>query len=203
MLFRRKIELRPSTPGLPQTLITRQQLIDCGQVNEVLARARAQAVELLRSAQEASDALLENARCEFWQQANGQLERWQMEHATLCEELESSASQVVNQALRHLLDDLPPPARITALLEQLVRAQCPPLNATLRCHPQAREDVQQWLNTRADSVWQLQTDERLDPLTLALVTAQGDLRIDWPGTLENLLLPADNHGTDEALPATE
>ena len=203
MLSRRKIELRPDTPGLPQTLITRQQLIDCGQVSEVLARARAQAVELLRNAQEASDVLLENARGEFWLQANGQLERWQMEHGTLCEGLESSASQVVNQALRHLLEDLPQQARITALLKQLLRAQCPPSSATLRCHPQARDDVQQWLNTRADNVWQLQTDERLDPQTLALVTVQGDLRIDWPATLETLLLPADIHGTDEALPATE
>lgn len=203
MLSQRKIELRPGAPVLAQTLITRQHLIDCGQVSEVLAHARSQADELLRNAQQAADVLLANAQCEIWQQANAQLARWHMEHDSLCKEMESSARLVVNQALCHLLDELPQQTRITALLKQLVRAQCPPLSATLRCHPQAREDVQQWLSTRTDDLWQLQIDERLDPQALALITAQGDLCIDWPGAIEALLLPASAYGTDRELPTTE
>lgn len=37
MLSLRTIELRPGTPGLPQTLITRENLIDCSQIDQLLA----------------------------------------------------------------------------------------------------------------------------------------------------------------------
>ena len=203
MLSRRKIELRPGGPGLPLTLITRQDLIDCGQAHEVLAHARARADELLSTTQKISEAQLEQARGEFWQQANAQLSHWQMEQARICEALESCATSLVNQALQLLLNDVPPDAQIAALLAQLLRAHCPPVSATLRCHPQAAADVQRWLSGRNDALWQLQSDERLPPRMLVLVTAQGDLRIDWPTALETLQLPASTHGTVQALPATE
>ena len=65
MLSRRTIELRPGAPGLPQTLIARENLIDCGQVNQVLEQAKAQAEELLSHAHAASEALLKKAHGEF------------------------------------------------------------------------------------------------------------------------------------------
>ena len=203
MLSRRTIELRPGAPGLPQTLITRENLIDCGQAHQVLAQAKAQADELLSNAQAASEALLKKAHDEFWQQANAMLTRWQLEHRALCQGIESSASTVVNQTLRHLFDEVPQPARIAALLEHLLRAQCPPVYAMLRCHPKALENTRQWLSTRPDNPWQLQTDERLDTLALVLVTASEDLRIDWATAIETLLMPAPSDGTDHAAAATE
>ncbi|MBW3504418.1 MULTISPECIES: type III secretion system stator protein SctL [unclassified Pseudomonas] len=203
MLSRRTIELRPGAPGLPQTLITRENLIDCGQVNQVLEQAKAQAEELLSHAHAASEALLKKAHGEFWQQANAQLSHWQLEHRALCQGIESSASTVVNQALLQLLDEVPQPARIAALLAHLLRAQCPPANATLRCHPQALEPVRQWLGTRPDNHWQLQTDERLDSKALVLVTACEDLRIDWATAIKALLIPAPTDGTDHGQIATE
>ena len=118
MLTRRTIELQPGATGLPQVLISSQNLIDCGLANEVLA-------------------------------------------------------------------------------------QCPPLNATLRCHPQMLAPVRQWLSTRPDTAWQLQADERLDPFALVLVTAQHDLRIDWATTLKALLIPMTTDGTDPAGATTE
>ena len=203
MLSRRTTELRPGAPGLPQTLITRENLIDCGQAHPVLAQAKAQADELLSNAQAASEALLKKAHDEFWQQANAMLTRWQLEHRALCQGIESSASTVVNQTLRHLFDEVPQPARIAALLEHLLRAQCPPVYAMLRCHPKALENTRQWLSTRPDNPWQLQTDERLDTLALVLVTASEDLRIDWATAIETLLMPAPSDGTDHAEAATE
>lgn len=203
MLSRRTLELRPGTAGLPQVLISRQHLIDCGQITEVLAQAHAQANEILNEAHAAALALLKKAHGEFWQQASSQLAHWQQEHRDACLAMESNASEVVNLALRQLLDEIPPQARISALLTQLLRAQCPPLDATLRCHPQALETVRQWLATRPDSRWQLHTDEHLDPQALVLVTAQHDLRIDWATTVAALLIPAPTDGTDPAAPATD
>ena len=202
MLSRRSLELRPDLPGLPQALITREDLIDCGLARQVLAQAHARADEILSNAQAASEALLKKAHDEFWLQANAQLERWQQQHSALCQGIESSASQVVNQALQQLLDDVPQQGRITALLEQLLRTQCPPLSATLRCHPQALEHVRQWLGSQPDSPWQLQTDDHLDTQALVLVTACEDLRIDWAGA-SALLRSQACEGTRHAVPATE
>lgn len=203
MLARRKIELRPDAPGLPHALITRQTLIDCGQAHALLERTQLMADKLLSTAQQASARQLEQAQREFWQQANAQLENWQREHSAMHAALESCATQLVNQALRHLLDDIPQHTQIDALLKQLLRAQCPPLSATLRCHPQAHETIRQWLNSQANSLWQLQSDEHLDAQALVLVTAQGDLRLDWPAVIEMLLLPVTAHGTDLAAATTE
>lgn len=203
MLARRKIELQPNASGLPHALITRQTLIDCGQAHALLERTQQMADELLNKAQQASGIRLEQAQREFWQQANAQLEHWQREHRTMLDALESCATQLVNQALRHLLDDIPQHTQIDALLKQLLRAQCPPLSATLRCHPQAHETIRQWLSSQANSLWQLQSDEHLDAQALVLVTAQGDLRLDWPAAVESLLLPVTAHGTDLAAATTE
>ena len=188
MLSRRTIELRPGPPGLPETLISSQTLIDCGQASEILTQARAQADELLSNARQAAKALRQEAHDEFWQQANTHLARWQQEHSALCQAIEINASQVVNLALAQLLGEVPPQIRINALLRQLVQVQCPPLGATLRCHPQMLAPVQQWLSTHPDSSWQLQTDDRLDTQALVLVTAQHDLHIDWTTTLKTLFV---------------
>ena len=196
MLSRRTIELRPGPPGLPQALISSQTLIDCGQASEILTQARAEADQLLSNAQHAAEALRQKAHDEFWQQANAHLERWQQEHRALCEAIESNASQVVNLALAQLLDEVPPQIRINALLRQLLQVQCPPLDATLRCHPQMLAPVQHWLSAHPGSSWQLQTDDRLDSQALVLVTAQHDLRIDWTTTLKTLFVSTPTDGTD-------
>lgn len=203
MLARRKIELQPNAPGLPHALITRQTLVDCGQAHTLLERTQHMADELLSKAQQASDIRLEQAQREFWKQANAQLKHWQGEHTAMHDALESCATQVVNLALRHLLDDIPQQTQIDALLKQLLRAQCPPLSATLRCHPHAHETIRQWLSSQANSLWQLQSDERLDTQALVLVTALGDLRLDWPAAIERLLLPVTAHGTDLVGATTE
>ena len=121
----------------------------------------------------------------------------------MCQAIEIHASQVVRLALAQLLDEVPPPARIDALLRQLLAAQCPPVNATLHCHPQMLAPVRQWLNANPGGAWQLHTDERLDPQALVLVTAQHDLRIDWSRTLKALLAPTPGDGTDAPGTATE
>lgn len=203
MLTRRTLELRPGAHGLPQVLISRQTLTDCARADEILAQARAQADQLLSRAQTAAETLLRKAHDEFWQQANAQLACWQRDHRALCQAIESSATQVVNLALSQLLDEVPPPARINTLLTQLLQAQCPPLSATLRCPPQALAQVRQWLGTCPDSLWQLQTDERLAPQALVLVTEQYDLRIDWATTSHAALIPDQDDGTDPAATTTE
>lgn len=202
MLVRRKIELRAEAAGLPSVLITHKELIDCGQAQCTLTRAREMAKALLSTAQTESDARLEAALQTFWERANTQLKCWQTEHQAQREEIESNATAVVNQALHHLLGDVPPPARIAALLEQLLRTQCPPLDATLRCHSHAHAHIRQWLNAQTDTVWQLQIDERLDTQALVLATELGDFCIDWRSTAGLLLLPEATEGTDQQMPAT-
>lgn len=202
MLLRRKIELRAEAAGLPSVLITHKELIDCGQAHSVLIRAQVMARDLLRAAKTESDMRLRKAQHTFWTLAKAQLKRWKMEHLAQSSEIESNATAVVNHALHHLLSDIPPQTRIAALLSQLQRTQCPPLVATLRCHPHTHEYVEQWLNTHAGIEWQLQLDEHLDTQALVLVTELGDLYIDWRSAKNALLLQETTDGTDQCMPAT-
>ncbi|MBM1193014.1 type III secretion system stator protein SctL [Pseudomonas weihenstephanensis] len=203
MLLRRKIELRADLPGLPSLLMPHQTLLDCGQAQQMLAQAHRKVDALLRAAHTASEAACEKARSEFWDMANAQLAQWATQHSALCQALESNATQVVNQALLHLLDEVPPTSRITALLAQLLRVQCPSLSTVLRCHPDAQESIQQWLSTHVENVWQLEPDESLPPLSLVLVSEHGDLHIDWFTTRDALLLPDPPDGTDSKLNTTQ
>lgn len=143
MLSRRTIELRPGAPGLPQTLITRENLIDCGQVNQVLEQAKAQAEELLSHAHAASEALLKKAHGEFWQQANAQLSHWQLEQRALCQGIESNASTVVNQALLHLFDEVPHPGQ-GCERQHSRRCDYPALGFAGYLLPDLRTDVTAW-----------------------------------------------------------
>lgn len=179
MLCRRKIELHGDTPGLPPTLILQEVLADCGQAKKILSRAKAQAHELSIQAAKNLEEFSEKAGLEFWQRANAQLGRWEIERQAICTNLEKHATAVINQAMRQLLDDVEPEQRLAALLKQLLATQIPVVKATLLCHPLERESVEKYLARLGSNAWTLRTDDTLSPQALILETDEGDFRIDW------------------------
>jgi len=188
MLCQRKIELHNHFPGPLQTLIPRQVLADCAQAGQILSRARAKANELVREAEDQRDHLLESARLEFWQRANTQLHRWELERQAMCDSLERTATCVTNQAIRKLLQDTPTVHRLNALLRQLLATQVPVIKATLLCNPLNQEHVEQWLERHCDVAWALRSEENLAVQTLVLETDEGGFCIDWNHALEGLLM---------------
>lgn len=198
MFVRRSLKLRDGSGGLAQPLISHETLLDCGRAEGVLALARMQAAALLRQIEAQRDTLLEEAQRQFWQRAGAQLGQWEQQRQQMWRMLEEQARILVNQALRRLLDDTPPPRRLNALLNQLARSQTEPVSAVLRCHPSVEETVQQWLDLLGESPWRLCPDESLPPDELRLVTEQGDFCIDWRTASDALLLPEDQEGLAEA-----
>lgn len=186
MLCRHTIELLNGAAGLPRSLIPREELKDWEQANQLLRRANAQADELLRQAAKQCAVLQQEASLEIWQRADAQLKQWDLDRQAMCDHLEHYATAITNQAIRCLLDDIPPPQRLAALLKQLLASQVPEIDATLLCHPQDLEEIKQCLAQRNATYWKLHTDEAVLPQTLVLKTDEGDFRISWRSLLETL-----------------
>ncbi|KAA0947056.1 MULTISPECIES: type III secretion system stator protein SctL [unclassified Pseudomonas] len=189
MLCHRKIELHNGTQGLPQTLIPQETLIHCGQASRLLARAQTQVRELLQQAKQQRAELLEQALQAFRTNAEAQLSQLKIEHQKMCDGLEQSATSLVNQALRCLLEETPPAQRLAALLKQLLATQLPPVKATLLCHPLDREPVESWLSGHEELPWSLRIGDTPSAQTLVLKTEEGDFCVDWNSILETLMTP--------------
>ena len=196
MLCRRKIDLYDSSPGQAPVLITQEMLRESAHASQMLARAKAQADEVLSQAAKQRDALLEQAQLAFWQRANAQLEQWEHQRQTLCNHLERYATSIADQALCCLLDDIPPAQRLTALIKRLMATQLPSVTATLLCHPQEVESLQQSLSMLDITHWALRADNRVRPQTLVLETDEGDFRIDWASMRKILLVTEEAFSSD-------
>lgn len=187
MLCHRKIELHAHTSSLPHTLISRQTLEDSGQATSLLNRAKAQAEEQLRHAEQQREVVLEEASLEFWRRAEAQLDRWERDRQAMCNALEQYATAVTNNAIRCLLDETPNPQRLTALLKQLLASQVPPVEAALLCHPSELNVLKPLLAPPHATLWALRPDDTVPPQTLVLKTDEGDFRIDWASMFSLLL----------------
>ena len=182
-----KIELHTVTANLPTALIPRELLTDYTQARCLIEHARAQASTLMLQAEAQCERVLENAGTQFWQRANAQLQRWELERRAMQDSLEQVATSVINAALRSFLDQTLPAQRISVLLNQLLAAQLPPIKATLLCHPQDREVVEQWLARLGDVPWVLRVENEVSAQSLLLETEDGAFHINWTDALNHLI----------------
>ncbi|MEB2645709.1 HrpE/YscL family type III secretion apparatus protein [Pseudomonas canadensis] len=109
--------------------------------------------------------------------------RPQNEQKALSDNLERYITGVVNQAIRHLLDETPQPQRLAALLKQLLASQVPGVNALLLCHPREIEALKHCLSRHDAARWRLQPDDTISTQTLVLKTDEGDFHINWASML--------------------
>ncbi|AZF24919.1 type III secretion system stator protein SctL [Pseudomonas sp. R2-60-08W] len=183
MLCRRTIELFKNAPGVPRSVIPREELANWKQAELLLKDANEQAEQLLSLTEKKCEALRENASVEVWQRADAQLKRWERDRQAMCDKLEQYASAITNEAIRRLLDETVAPARLVALLNQLMTLQVPEVSATLLCHPHDMNEIKQHLAYQKAAVWKLHADETTAPQTLVLKTDEGDFRISWNSML--------------------
>ncbi|OIN48845.1 type III secretion protein [Pseudomonas azotoformans] len=189
MFCGKKIEVHTVNTPLPSALIPREMLVDFTQASKLIEHAQAQARSLIEQTQAQCERVVEDAREHFWQRANPILQRWESERQAMHEGLEQVATSVINTAIRGFLDETVPPQRISALLNQLLAAQLPPVSATLLCHPQDREAVEQWLARRGDVPWTPRVDNEVSAQSLLLETEDGGLHINWVDALDHLIPP--------------
>lgn len=182
-----KIELPSVNAQFSSALIPREMLADFTQAHALIEHAQAQADTLIQQAQAQCERVLEEAGQQFWQRANTLLQRWESERQAMHDGLEQVATSVIGTAIRGFLEEVPPDQRITALLNQLLAAQLPPVNATLLCHPQDREAVEHWLARLRDVPWTLRVEDEVDAGSLLLETEDGGFHINWADALDDLI----------------
>lgn len=156
------------------------------QAQQLLDEAQQQAQQILQQAQEQAAELLEQEQAHFWQQAQALFDDWQQQREAQQQQVVTLASQLLAQALTHCLAEVPPAARLEALLTQLI-SRCPAeTQATLYCAFPQQPSLSAWLSAHPALRWQLIADERLESDALRLVTAQGELHISWQALCQAL-----------------
>ncbi|NWA82833.1 type III secretion system stator protein SctL [Pseudomonas sp. D2002] len=186
MFCAHKIELNTDEPST--LLIPRERLADYTQARRILEQAEAKAQALLLEAHAQCEKILESASDEFWERANTQLYRWDSERQAMLDHLEQAATSVINAAILSILDETVPAQRLTALLNKLLTAQLPTVQAELVCNPQDREPVEQWLSLHCGVPWTLRVEDRLAAQSLLLETEDGGFHINWTDALDNLVV---------------
>lgn len=189
MLARRSLELRPEGQGLLQPRIARETLADCGRAQQVIDRAREQAARLLEQASDTAEARVLEAQAHFWAQAGTLLQAWEAQRQAMWEQIETSATRLVNEALHRLLDEVPEPARVAALVRQLAEGQRAPSAATLHCHPDDLPAVVRSLGEQASAPWTPQADAGIARHQVRLHTPGGLYQLDWPSAVHALRVP--------------
>ncbi|MCJ8205529.1 type III secretion system stator protein SctL [Pseudomonas sp. RGM2987] len=189
MLARRSLELRPEGQGLLQAYIARETLVDCARAQRVIEHARDQAAQLLEQANEEAEAKVLEAQARFWDKADALLATWEAQRQAMWEQIEASAARLVNEALQTLLDEVPEPARIDALVRQLASRQRDPVSATLRCHPEDVASLTRSLRSADRQPWTPVADSAMDRHQVKLETPGGTFQLDWPSASQALWLP--------------
>lgn len=195
MLARRSLELRPNAQGLLQPCIARETLIDCGRAQRVIEQAQEQAAQVLEQARDLAEAERLDAQARFWENADAALAAWEAQRQAMWEQIEASAARLVNEALRTLLDEVPEPARIDALVRQLASGQRESASATLHCHPDDLTNLTRTLGNTAAQPWTLVADAGMDRHQLRLQTPAGTFLLDWPSTVQALHMPVPSSST--------
>ncbi|MBC3345618.1 type III secretion system stator protein SctL [Pseudomonas sp. SWRI196] len=189
MFARRSLELRPDGQGLLQSYVARETLVDCGRAQAVLEQAQMRAARLIEQAAEQADAAVIAAQAQFWEQAETVLAAWEAQRQDMWQRIETSAAQLVNEALGTLLHDVPDQARIDALVRQLASRQDEPVSATLRCHPDDLANLTRSLGTVGERPWTAVADADMAVHQLLLETPGGTFLLDWATAVEALRLP--------------
>jgi len=189
MLARRSLELRPEGQGLLQPYIARETLVDCARAQRVIERARDQAAQLLEQANAEAEAKVLEAQARFWDKADALLATWEAQRQAMWDQIEASAARLVNEALQTLLDEVPEPARIDALVRLLASRQRDPASATLHCHPEDLASLTRSLGSADRQTWTPVADSGMDRHQVKLQTPGGTFQLDWPSTVQALQLP--------------
>lgn len=194
MFIKRRIALSGTEELALDPLIKAERLELCLSVEQILARANAQAAalvvdaerraqQLIEAAEQQGAELAEQARLEaeqeVWRQADALLGGLRRAEQELWEEVEHHAEQVLQAALTTLLGEVAPQQRMQVLMRQLVDAQRQLSAATLYCTAEQQECVQSVLESEHLARWRVLPDPRLTADQLVLETDTGVFRCAW------------------------
>ncbi|WP_260954408.1 type III secretion system stator protein SctL [Pseudomonas citri] len=192
MLAVRKITLASDSPVIGEPLLRRETLADCLLAGQILESAREQAQGILDAALAEAQVLREEAagqaQAQVWEQAQALFDDWQAQREQMWAGLNETARQLLKEALRTLLGEVPQPGRIDALLHHLKAAQPADESAVLHCHPQRVQALSERLASPSYSNWTVRADPQLPEDGMSLRTESGEFNLSWQA-LERWALP--------------
>ncbi|OSN02629.1 MULTISPECIES: type III secretion system stator protein SctL [Lonsdalea] len=191
MLTRKQLKLVTGTETREETVIKADRLQQHQRGLEVIETAERQAEDLLAEAESRARVeagrTVHQAEARFLRQADDILRGWQQERALMEAFVAEQAGQVLSDAMRQLVQEIPDEQRTSALLRQLLRNQSGEGRGVLYCHPEQQPQVEIWLNDHAHLGWQLAIDDVLDKDELQLMTPQGVMNLSWRRAVEQLV----------------
>lgn len=187
MLAKRSIALTDAAV-LPEPILRREDIADSLRACEVLVDARRQAQQMLVRQQEQSDRLHAQALAGFWETANAFLAELKVQRDAFEQQAMDALEALLNEALRHLLDDTTLAERTRALVKNLAASQPDKTIATLSAHPDMVDPLVEWLaQSRFSEHWQLRGDATMALGSLRLSDVNGAFDIDWASLRDGLL----------------
>jgi type III secretion protein L len=192
MLVVRKLMLVGDRQLIGEPLLRRETIEDCLLAAQVLEVAREQAQSILDAALTQAQALREDAaeqaQAQVWEQAQALFDDWQTQREQMWEGLNETARQLLDEALRTLLGEVPEPTRIDSLLRHLKAAQPADEASVLHCHPDLAQVLAERLRVLGHSNWTVRADPQLPAQGLSLRTGSGDFNLSWQA-LQRWILP--------------
>lgn len=187
MLAKRSIALTDAAL-LPEPILRREDIAGSLRACEVLSDARRQAQQMLVLQEEESGRRHAQALASFWETANGFLAELKAERGAFEQQAMDTLEALLNEALRHLLDETTLAERTRALVKNLAASQPDKTVATLSAHPDMLEPLQEWLaQSRFSEHWQVRGDATIASGSLRLSDANGAFDIDWASLRDGLL----------------
>ncbi|MGK4332696.1 type III secretion system stator protein SctL [Lonsdalea quercina] len=191
MLTRKQLRLVTGRDTEEETVIKADRLQQHQRGLQVIETAERQAKALLADAESRAEAetgrTIRQAEARFMQQADDILRGWQQERAQMEAFMAEQAGQVLNDAMRQLVQDVPDEQRTSALLRQMLRHQSGEGRGVLYCHPEQQTQVANWLENHTHLGWQLAIDDVLNKDELQLMTPQGVMNLSWRRAVEQLI----------------
>lgn len=176
------------------SLMKAEDLGLCLSANDILEDAREKARQLVEEAQIQATQILQEANEEaahmsiqqrqeveqqVWEEANRLLTALQNEKDALWEDIEQSATEVLNEALLLFMGQVDHREKIHILIQQLVKGQKSAEKSTLSCSHQLFDTVRTVLDEQQIVHWDLVADSALQESELVLNAEMGYFRCSW------------------------
>jgi len=154
------------------------------EARDVIAQAQTQAVRLLDEARTLARQELQQQRDEVeaqgWRQAADYAQSLQAEWDRALASLEGRMASVLSRAMRRLIDEVPPEARLRACVKQLVDEAGAPDTGVLQVSTSLQSSVQ---SLEGHLPWPVEINDDLPEGTVRLQAAQGR----WECTLDTAI----------------
>lgn len=198
---KRKINL-PTHQNTVLNLLKSKDLEACISAENLIWRAQKHAQDLVDSAREEAAKIRQQAQDEVaqqalevrlkveqavWQECNALLGELNTEKEVLWNNIEQSATLVLNEALRKFMDDVSTNEKAYSLVRQLVKVHRQPKKGVLACSGELLESILNALDRHSIMHWEVVADPTLLEGELFLSTEQGGFRCSWDSIREGLM----------------